>query len=83
MLGRGGDRSSRLRDDIITEISSRAGEMFLLAELQISQLEEDLSEREIRNMLRALLHEIGQQYTSYIALIKASRHGDLELRALL
>jgi hypothetical protein len=81
-LGEQATPTSPLRNEIITEISSRARGMFLLAELQINQLEEALSEREIRTQLKALPHEIDDQYTSYIERIKANRHGQLGLDAI-
>lgn len=76
-------KTSALRKDIIKTISLKAKGMFLLAELQIRQLEGAITERQIKSMLAALPETIEGQYKSYIERIGGRQQGLIALRALM
>lgn len=74
--------SVALRDEIISSIIDKAQGMFLLADLQIRQLENAISVREIRECLKEFPKELDQHYDGYMNRIRNHRHAKLGLKVL-
>lgn len=81
--GRDCDAASvALRDEIINSIIDKAQGMFLLVDLQIRQLENAISVREIRDCLKQFPEELDQHYAGYMNRIRNHRHANLGLKVL-
>jgi hypothetical protein len=67
---------------VVDKIIASSKGMFLLASLQVRQLETASSIREIKEVLNELPEELGEQYQSYVARVKSGRWGKLAMDAL-
>lgn len=81
-LGRRASVSDQLTSYIVDTIVSKASGMFLLAELQIRQLETAISERHIKDILKILPEKVNDPYLTYIERLRQQAHGSLAMKAL-
>ncbi|RAO69718.1 uncharacterized protein BHQ10_005730 [Talaromyces amestolkiae] len=77
-----GEKANRLQKLVIDKIIATSRGMFLLASLQVSQLEMATSIREIEDILNELPEELEGQYEKYMARIKSSTRAKLAMNAL-
>ena len=71
-----------LRDEIINGLVAKSKGMFLLADLQIRQLETAVSVREIRELLASQPEELDGQYAVYLGRILGRRQREMAVSIL-